>query len=869
VTTPGEGTFTYDAGTLVELVATPEVGYHFVSWTGDVETVADVNAASTALTMNGHYFITANFMAEDSGVWGRLSTPSVEEWVLAPGWTIVDHAVAVDGVVGYAIVESDGESRLLKSVDSAATWRDITIGLEDLLEAGQYVTGLLQVACDGVDADFVAVALELYDGIGERNVHVYISDDGGLTFADAGEVAHAGVAISGDGVFELAVSREVGGKRDVAIGGYGSDGYGALFRCQAIGDVAGPWEDATGYEGWDDDGAFMSLAVVDIQFSPSWVVDKTVLAVTANDTAVWLQFGTWAAIQGWNRRSGLGIAPVRLIDSSGTTSVPWSSLAGLTAGIALPSDYSGMHLDKRNLWVWVNHYDSSQRSVGVIFRVRNTAVMPISRQIGNLPWLTNVSYRGTIAEGRAIAGMLGTGTHDSTYGSADDLITNCGDGVQVYRNDGITNMDICCLHWECACKPPTGRLAMDVAYVGEAMAYAVALGPSCQYNEGAWSVSFDDGETWNQLSLINTHIDYLSDVAVSPDSNDVMLVAANLGSGCGCDSVWLKTTNLIEAPEYSGKWLRTWCGQLQGVNEESSQRGLLRLAPEQTDGATVYLLDRMTDSVYRNDRKTLGCWERITAAPLHAIVDLVVKDADHVYALDSDGDVAMRSGHGWCEPVYSGVNAGWTIAAYGDDVLVGGQHGEIAYSEDGGRTFTALEKLPLGASYTLVSVAFDSHFEESGVIYAAVAGVEVLEPALQDMTGGIYRWAAGEVTHWENLGAESYAYTGLVLGATGDILYASYVAVSHDGKIVTGAARCLTPADQACCEGSAWDYLNEGLSSNTAFCMVPAPLKLCSGVTPATRIALFGIGIDTESWRYDMENGRYGTVWRLVDAFEE
>jgi uncharacterized protein YkwD len=65
VTTPAEGTFTRDAGTVVGLVATPATGYHFVNWTGNVGTVANVNAASTTITMNGSYSVTAVF-AEDS-----------------------------------------------------------------------------------------------------------------------------------------------------------------------------------------------------------------------------------------------------------------------------------------------------------------------------------------------------------------------------------------------------------------------------------------------------------------------------------------------------------------------------------------------------------------------------------------------------------------------------------------------------------------------------------------------------------------------------------------------------------------------------------------------------------------------------------
>ncbi len=61
VTDPGEGTFTYEKGTVVDLVATPGADYDFAIWTGDVSTIGDVNAATTTITMSGDYSITANF----------------------------------------------------------------------------------------------------------------------------------------------------------------------------------------------------------------------------------------------------------------------------------------------------------------------------------------------------------------------------------------------------------------------------------------------------------------------------------------------------------------------------------------------------------------------------------------------------------------------------------------------------------------------------------------------------------------------------------------------------------------------------------------------------------------------------------------
>lgn len=85
VTVPGEATFTYDEGTVVNLVATPNAGYQFDKWTGDVSTIANVNSATTTITMNGDYSITANFKEVPSSPVGcfiataAYDTPMAEE----------------------------------------------------------------------------------------------------------------------------------------------------------------------------------------------------------------------------------------------------------------------------------------------------------------------------------------------------------------------------------------------------------------------------------------------------------------------------------------------------------------------------------------------------------------------------------------------------------------------------------------------------------------------------------------------------------------------------------------------------------------------------------------------------------------------
>jgi hypothetical protein len=67
VASPGEGTFTCYEGRAVILMAAPRTGYRFVNWTGDVSTIADVNAAQTTITICGNYSIMANFEKSAGG----------------------------------------------------------------------------------------------------------------------------------------------------------------------------------------------------------------------------------------------------------------------------------------------------------------------------------------------------------------------------------------------------------------------------------------------------------------------------------------------------------------------------------------------------------------------------------------------------------------------------------------------------------------------------------------------------------------------------------------------------------------------------------------------------------------------------------
>jgi len=139
VTSPGEDTFTYDCGSDVPLVAAAEEGYYFVNWSGDVDTIANVNAYTTAVTMMGDYSITANFelvppgqfvLTTSSTTGGSVTTPGEESSPYDEG-TVVDLVAEAEGC--YEFVEWTGDVDTIADVYSAST--NITVDADKSVTA--------------------------------------------------------------------------------------------------------------------------------------------------------------------------------------------------------------------------------------------------------------------------------------------------------------------------------------------------------------------------------------------------------------------------------------------------------------------------------------------------------------------------------------------------------------------------------------------------------------------------------------------------------------------------------------------------------------------------------------------------------------
>ena len=174
VTEPGEGYFAYAANTTGELVAEPDdyrqFDYRFKEWTGDVDTIANANAAATNITMDDSYSITANFEWFDiiqvaAGCWHTVGLKN-------------DGTVVAVGYCGYDLCNVGSWTDIIQvsaghfhTVGLKANGTVLAVGWNDdgQCNIGSW-TGITQAAAGfghtvGLKADgtVVAVGWDMYD----------------------------------------------------------------------------------------------------------------------------------------------------------------------------------------------------------------------------------------------------------------------------------------------------------------------------------------------------------------------------------------------------------------------------------------------------------------------------------------------------------------------------------------------------------------------------------------------------------------------------------------------------------------------------------------------------------------------------------
>lgn len=807
-----------------------------------------VFALAIALALSLSLVGGATVSADPDTEWWEEWQPEVNgpDWVIAPNSAIYDFAADPAGDIIYAVgmgveVQRDtytggafngSIAHLWKSEDGAITWSDITDELPDsFFDAGE---DLYYVAIAPDNSDMVFVATE---------TEVYGSEDAGDDFGDS----DFGLQSEGESILCLAVSCESDDDYTVAVG---TDG-GEVWELVTGGFLSGAWEMIGGYDGpeavypgWDDsdvdgEGSLMTTeAVTSIAFSPNFDVDDTILIITTDGVvATYLQTGRLGNVEQWNYIAGSAFPDaVEIVDVPPLwigTPPGWlrGIVVGGATGIAVSADYDGRKGSLRYTWVYVDYYDSDLgENVGRVFEIDNDDVDHACDLDEFFPMLASISAYGTEEEGKLMVGLLG----DYDTG----LATDCGEGVGVYYT--FMPIEACCPDWESTDKAPTGQEWAIVAYVSDGdKAYAATMGEG-RADEGAFSISEieEAGLYWNQYSLIDTDIDYLSDVASVEDtwwSGQYFLVSVNLwgcsepAQVCESDSVWY-------SEDWGEHYIRVWCGDFTndtGLNGNvTSQIGFIRTSPDESLWVeTLYLVDRGTETIWWNDSTGLTDWSDQSTCPLETISDLAAADSSTIYAVSAVGGAEVAkstdNGESWDDPVDADMGSrepGHTIAVEGNDVLVGSTWGSVSYSDDGGDSFGILGYSGGGAAGSGdVHLAFDAFYGENDTVYSA-----------DSAGGGIRRWVIGSSSSFEKLDAfptlnqmggdgddeEDVAYYGIASSAgsnmtdaeDGGVLYAAY-AYNDGTDYYTGVARSLTPAADLCCGEADWDYLHAELTT--------------------------------------------------------
>jgi len=538
-----------------------------------------------------------------------------------------------------------------------------------------------------------------------------------------------------------------------------------------------------------------------------------------------------------------------------------------------------------------------------------------------LKCIHSIAYFGTYASGKLLAG--------------EELGVPCTATVPTWFTDSPTTCPIPC--WYPALKPTTGAAAQGTCMLnvqngwGDAIVawnadgslgyvatgslppihindtwaglgnigvtgwFSAFYGNAVANDESAFAISRNNGETWNQLSLIDTTIDWFNDVAVAPDCTTIYLASVNRNYGIGCnefDSVWRSTINpnvaapLPAIPPLGIVWERVYTRVTTGnCVLPQSDLPILRVVPSCTDKKDGEIVGWAAQGAYANTSAGgVMAWSPdygdfwATMTPRYPVQDFAFESSTVLYVLSLSGMVQRLpyTGTSWSStlPSYdTTLYVAHTIAAMPEGkVLVGGMTGSTypaSYSADKGVSFGVL-------SWTIVGhgnehVIFDVDFKNNSFIYMGDDAATPLGTVYRNTVPSFTRWSENDMMSVAN-GASGIAWPiaadspphpvgifGLAQAWTGEpqpALYAAHRAIYNSQNLLADAlpywdsavCRTLKPRNGIPKPGIEWDCLDiftPLTQCNVYFTLEPTSLKYCGCCTLDTNTTLYAI--DNES----------------------
>ncbi len=818
----------------------------------------------------------------DPGIlaWTIIDTPAADNAtnVIASPSEINAIAIGSDDETFYAVdIPGDPtgaypDGKIYKSTDGGVTWTDV---LSRDISAASAKLPAWNIAVAPDDVNFVVAVTDNSTVSPNGPKEVFVSKDGGANW----ENTNLPPLAVNEFISCVDISMKHGSTRDIAIGTRDGGGGGRVF----VRNVSS--------FGWADQTVPPSIGwtagdVVALKFSPNYDDDDTIVVVYSNGTGTYLNAGVRDISVNTTNWAAIYAIPIEVITGAPGSSPKAAEI--ITADLELPSDFSGIFsgsgTDYRHYYVSTDAIAAGVQ-IGGVYRIDNTVVYRIGPPIVPPPapllplrpsGISSIAYLGTYAGGELLAGEV---TADNTKGVVNvwrtsDPVSNTpywlkSDAIKSPTGGGNSGYANAQLAWSPdGTRAYCGTSSADLSVGGTSMiapgTWPLALITSVQWDESAFSVSpyapayeqlldiigktkdSDIGNIWNQLSLIDTQIDYLSDVAVLEvpeipeealkDYYILYLASVNVG---GFDSMWRSTSSpLGEA------WERV-------LTDNTSDGGIiLRVNPRITEEgdrsqAVVFAyrnsLPAPADAGYSSNEGQF--WQVFTPGSNVEVTDLTLASDEVMYILNN-GLVRKGSKSGtswiWQGDVDTHLTSGHTIDTplknpkkesadeEEDWVIVGDAgppfgRGMVAYAD-----FSASPKFepPVERRIAVpapgnIHVIADDKFKQNKIIYAAS----------DDPAGKIYRWVIDESTAWEELEPPNSEFYGLA--QRNDVLYGVWntpTTLPPPPPTQPGADRTLYPR-AVVPPPLEWDYLTAGLpppSNSVLFTREPSSLKISS-----------------------------------------
>jgi hypothetical protein len=808
-------------------------------------------------------------------------------------------------------------------------------GVEDLY--------LVAVAQD--NPRFWVVVTDPSTAVPKAPVDVWVTEDGGSSWQWTGLIPFPG-ALGVERIRTVDVSISYGGGRDIAVGTTDGVLAGNASNVYVV--------KSAGFGTWRAQLPLLPrvnfVDFDDVKFSPTYNADSSLTVVWSDNAATYFNIAfrdlaqnttpSWQ-INGLNAPLWF-VPPTCGIEVKDPLQPNFASAANgelNQACIALPNDFNGQAASLRRAYVSLDSWAAGAKATtgrDGIFRIDDTTVYMLmdTSQIA-VRSIYSIAYFGTYASGKLLAG--------------ERRGFPCTATVPTWFTDSPTTCPIPC--WYPSLKPTTGAAAVAacpvtqlgpggaivgwradgaLAFVSTGSANAV-FGPGwfagfiailIPRDESAFAISRNNGETWNQLALIDTgnaapngRISQLVDVAVTPDCKTIYLATADTVNGLGCDefdSVWRSSINNEVVAPLPPRGLGTdWERVLCRVTSPDCNNGiaqtdaaLLRIVPYCADptGQIVAWAVYDTASVWPNQGIAMWSpdygdyWAAVN--PRNSVQDFCFESATVMYFLAPNGLVQKMpyTGTAWANTLnsVSAVLPGMhTIAAYPEGkVLVGANVAWSAlyaasYSSNFNTdtpSFTTIALPGVTAARGNVHVVFDTNFENNNTIFIAdddaLAGAGLGGSVYRNTPGGTFRWAdtnmmAAICGAVGSLAPHQCGQYGIAVAFTGAdnqcALYSAHnISLIAPITINSGVCRTLWPLDGMPKPGIVWDCLSAGLpvagtpNVGVVFTRQPSSLKLCGCCE-----------MDTDTTLWAIDNRAYtpatyiGMLWAFTDCLSK